>query len=59
MPKRNPRPDAERLIHIRLSTETHKRLRIRAAELDTSLQEWVKSVIENGLKPSKRKGTRK
>ena len=46
------RPDAiadARLIHIRLKPETHKRLRVRAAEEDVSIQDWVESLIETGL----------
>lgn len=41
-PKRT-RPEAQeeaRLIHIRLKPETHKRLRVRAAEEDVSIQDW-------------------
>ncbi|MBD3170818.1 MAG: hypothetical protein GF307_15180 [candidate division Zixibacteria bacterium] len=38
-----------RLIHIRLSEELHKTLRIRVAELDTSIQKWVESLIEKNL----------
>ena len=45
-------PDATagaRLIHIRLKPETHKRLRVRAAEEDVSIQDWVAALIETGL----------
>ncbi len=50
-PKRT-RPEAQeeaRLIHIRLKPETHKRLRVRAAEEDVSIQDWVEALIETGL----------
>ncbi len=36
----------ERLLHIRVSEELHKRLRIRAAELDTTMQKVVEQIIE-------------
>jgi len=52
MPRKKKRTDSEsraRLIHIRLTPETHKRLRIRAAEEDVSIQDWVSSLIETGL----------
>ncbi|MFA4945445.1 MAG: toxin-antitoxin system HicB family antitoxin [Lentisphaeria bacterium] len=52
MPPKKPRTDSEpraRLIHIRLKPETHKRLRIRAAEEDVSIQDWVAALIETGL----------
>lgn len=42
-----------RLIHIRLSEDVHRRLRIRAAELDTSIQKWVSELIEKELSKSK------
>ena len=38
-----------RLLHIRVSEEIHKRLRIRAAELDTSMQNVVEQMIEREL----------
>jgi predicted HicB family RNase H-like nuclease len=38
-----------RLLHIRVSEEIHKRLRIRAAELDTSMQDVVEQMIEREL----------
>ena len=52
MPPKKKRTDSEpraRLIHIRLTPETHKRLRIRAAEEDVSIQDWVSALIETGL----------
>ena len=41
---------SSRLIHIRLPEETHRLLRIRAAELDVSIQYWVEQLIEKALK---------
>jgi len=38
-----------RLLHIRVSAEIHKRLRIRAAELDTTMQKVVEQIIEKEL----------
>jgi predicted HicB family RNase H-like nuclease len=37
------------MVHVRLTEEMHKRLRIRAAENDTTLQDWVAMAIENEL----------
>jgi len=39
----------ERMVHVRLPEELHKRLRIRAAENDSTLQEWVAEAIKNEL----------
>jgi hypothetical protein len=38
-----------RSIIIRLSHPTHKALRIRVAEEDTSIQKWVEVLIERAL----------
>jgi len=38
-----------RMVHVRLTEDLHKRLRIRAAESDTTLQDWVAMVIKNEL----------
>ncbi len=38
-----------RMVHVRLSEDTHKRLRIRAAESDTTLQDLVAQTIQNEL----------
>jgi predicted HicB family RNase H-like nuclease len=46
------RPEAQeeaRLIHIRLNPETHKRLRVRTAEEDVSIQDWVEALLEREL----------
>lgn len=38
-----------RMVHVRLTEDLHKRLRIRAAESDTTLQDWVAMAIKNEL----------
>ena len=45
MPERN----AERKIHIRMGEDLHKRLRIRCAELDTTLQDYVVELLDREL----------
>ncbi len=47
MPKKDIRPG--RMIHIRVSEELHKLMRMRAAELDTTMQDWVASTITKAL----------
>ena len=39
----------ERMIHIRLPGNVHKRLRVRAAELDVSIQRLVEEIIKKEL----------
>jgi predicted HicB family RNase H-like nuclease len=39
-----------RMIHIRLPGGIHKKVRIRAAESDKTIQDWVVEAIENELK---------
>ena len=45
MPERN----AERKIHIRMGEDLHKRLRIRCAELDTTIQDYVVELLDREL----------
>jgi len=45
---RTERPK-ERMVHVRLPEELHKRLRIRAAENDSTLQDWVAEAIRKEL----------
>jgi predicted HicB family RNase H-like nuclease len=44
-------PDTEtsRTIIVRLAAATHKILRVRVAEEDTSIQKWVETLIEREL----------
>jgi len=42
------------MIHIKMSPDLHKRLRMRAAEEDTSIQQYVLALVELALdKPSR------
>jgi predicted HicB family RNase H-like nuclease len=41
--------DSARTIIVRLKPETHKALRIKVAEEDTSIQKWVEELIEREL----------
>jgi hypothetical protein len=50
MPERN----AERKIHIRVGEDLHKRLRIRCAELDTTIQDYVVELLGRELSTGKR-----
>ncbi|NWG11923.1 MAG: hypothetical protein HXY20_00120 [Acidobacteria bacterium] len=45
--------ETSRTIIVRLSIATHKALRIRVAEEDTSIQKWVEALIERELGISK------
>ena len=38
-----------RMIHVRIPDDLHKRLRIRAAESDTTMQDWVAVAIRKEL----------
>ena len=41
--------ETSRTIIVRLPTDTHRALRIRVAEEDTSIQKWVTSLVEREL----------
>jgi predicted HicB family RNase H-like nuclease len=45
----NTKRPKERMVHVRLPEELHKRLRIRAAKNDSTLQDWVAEAIKNEL----------
>jgi predicted HicB family RNase H-like nuclease len=57
--KRNtPEADTEtsRVVIVRVKPATHMALRIRVAEQDTSIQDWVVSLIERELGISRTEG---
>lgn len=41
--------ESARTIIVRLTPETHKALRIKVAEEDTSIQQWVEALVEREL----------
>ena len=38
-----------RMIHVRLPENVHKKVRIRAAEMDATIQDWVLETIQREL----------
>jgi len=50
MSRENLNQTKNRMVHIRLSEELHKKLRIRAAETDMTIQDWVVNAIKTELK---------
>ncbi len=49
MRNQNTNQTNNRMIHIRLPENLHKRLRIRAAETDRTIQDWVVQVLQSEL----------
>lgn len=49
METRNPKQAKERMIHVRLPEAMHKKVRIRAAENDQTIQDWVFEAIRREL----------
>jgi plasmid stability protein len=49
-----PERDAEKKIHIRMEEDLHKRLRIRCAELDRTIQDYVVELLDRELSTGKR-----
>lgn len=45
------RSDA-RMVHVRLTPEVHRRLRIIVAAEDTSIQEWLSRVVKDAVEGS-------
>ena len=50
MNRRNKTQTNNRMIHVRLPEDLHKRLRIRAAETDQTIQDWVVEALDTELK---------
>ena len=44
-----PEQSTERKIHIRVEEGLHRRLRIRCAELDTTIQDFVVKLLDREL----------
>ena len=49
METRNTKQTKERMIHVRLPEAMHKKVRIRAAETDKTIQDWVFEAITREL----------
>lgn len=45
-----------RMIHVRLPEELHRKLRIRTAETDVTIQEYVVSVLKRELERQQQEG---
>ena len=45
----------DRMIHIRIPRDIHRLLRIRTAEDDVTIQEWVSPLIIESLKRDSRR----
>jgi plasmid stability protein len=45
----NTNQTKNRMIHIRLPEDLHKRVRIRAAETDRTIQDWVVEALDAEL----------
>ena len=56
MDSQNTKEAKERMIHVRLPEAMHKRVRIRAAETDQTIQDWVFEAIKRELERQDRKG---
>ena len=56
METRNPKQAKERMIHVRLPEAMHKKVRIRAAETDQTIQDWVFEAIRRELERQEKKG---
>lgn len=49
MERRNSIETRTRMIHVRLPETVHKKVRVRAAEADQTIQDWVFQAIQNSL----------
>lgn len=49
MANENTNQTKNRMIHVRLPEDLHKRVRIRAAETDRTIQDWVVEALDAEL----------
>ena len=49
MAKKKKSAEEYRMIHVRLPAEVHRRMRIRAAEADITIQEYVARLITGAV----------
>ena len=58
MPRAAGTKTTSRTIIVRLDPQTHRALRVRVADEDTSIQKWVEALIERELARASRKSRR-
>ncbi len=49
MERNTPKRAKERMVHVRLPEAMHTKVRIRAAETDQTIQDWVLEAIRREL----------
>jgi len=49
MKKENSNETRNRMIHVRLPEDLHRRVRIRAAESDQTIQDWVVATLQKEI----------
>lgn len=54
MKKENLNNTKNRMIHIRLPDDLHKRVRICAAEADQTIQDWVVAALQSEMEQQDR-----
>jgi len=54
MPREKTTLTKPKMIHIRLSEEVHQRLRIKVANENITIQDWVEMLLEKNLSVVKR-----
>lgn len=55
MPRKKLLEKRDRMIHVRLTDDLHKRLKIEVAESRQTIQDWVTELIEGKLLNVKKK----
>ena len=56
METKKSREAKTRMVHVRLPGGIHKKVRIRAAETDQTIQDWVFEAIRRELERQDKKG---
>ncbi|MBN4057078.1 hypothetical protein JYU19_02080 [bacterium AH-315-J21] len=56
MPKGAKKPTYSRQVHIKMTEEHHKKLRVRAAELDMTIQDFTLNALLDALNRKTKRG---
>jgi len=55
MPREKTAHTKPKMIHVRLSEDLHKKLRIQVANENLTIQDWVEKLIEDNVKSNRGK----
>lgn len=49
MPRKKPENPKDKMVHVRLSEDDHRKLKVLVAEKGVTIQDWIHKLIESKL----------